>query len=557
MSIFRSQYGGSNLVFAEYFSGVSLSDDDLDKVVKLNLIIDSSFTLPSIIGNDGRQVFFKLTGNGIAEFFSDDPEVTIDGLTSFTMPAENAAVRLVVDEENQQYHILSSYGGGLTEESSSSSLSSQSSDSTSSSSTEQSETSSLSTTSQTSESSSTEIFSTSSSTSVSSSSSSTSISSSSSTVNQSTSSETSSSSSTEILSTSSSTSESTSSSTSVSSSSSSTSLSSTSISSSSSTEILSTSSDSTTSSSSSLTEGSFDQSDILLWYRSDADVYFNPDTTLATDGQSGRQWKNQVSDNYHLVDTDSSRAPVFTENLLNGKPGLVFDGASDFLWYPDEIPEIINDDFNVGRTLIYVYNADDTGAGFPSAGGTIVGYKNTENPIKEGWDVYIQGGGDDDIRYSVGSGVNTAEFIFYNTDSKGAVIHDNNNDNLKLYVQGEERLNTTDASTSTYTNARLSVGGVFNNGGGLDKTERNFKGTLYEIMLFRGPIGEAQLESVYDYIDNKYNLFSQTFTSSQEFSSFTSSSNNSSSTSLSSSSTSSQEFSSFTSSSTSDSTSSS
>ena len=170
MSLFRSIHGSTTPPFAEYFSGTTLTSDDLEKIVKLDLSTDSNFTLPSITGNDLRQVFFKLTGSGIAEFFTDDPSVTVDGLTSFQLPSGNSAVRLVVDEANSQYHILSTYFGSLTEASSSSSNSSSSNSSFSSSSTEILETSTSLSSSSTSESTSSSTSeSTSSSTSVSSS----------------------------------------------------------------------------------------------------------------------------------------------------------------------------------------------------------------------------------------------------------------------------------------------------------------------------------------------------------------------------------------------------
>jgi len=135
MSLFRSVNSTVNFDYKEYFSGQALSSSDLGSIVKLDLAVDDTFVLPTIVGNNLREVFFKLTGSSIAEFITDDPSVTIDGLTAFTLPSGNSAVRLIVDEENSQYIILSTYTGALTEESSSSSQSSSSSTSISSSST--------------------------------------------------------------------------------------------------------------------------------------------------------------------------------------------------------------------------------------------------------------------------------------------------------------------------------------------------------------------------------------------------------------------------------------
>lgn len=203
--IFRSAGAPSKFnKYEEYFSGQNLASSDLNSIVKINLNTDDSFVLPPIVGNDLSEMFLKLVGSSIAEFIAPTPDSTIDGLSSFTLPSPNGAVRLIVDETNNQYHILSTYQGSLTEESSSSSNSSSSQSTSSSSSTFALFTSTSQSSDSTSSSDSTAILSSSSSTSEStlSSSSSTSISSSSSsassssTVNLSTSSETSSSSST-------------------------------------------------------------------------------------------------------------------------------------------------------------------------------------------------------------------------------------------------------------------------------------------------------------------------------------------------------------------------
>lgn len=62
------------------------------------------------------------------------------------------------------------------------------------------------------------------------------------------------------------------------------------------------------------------------WWKADADAYNVADTTLATDGQTVAQWKDQSGNARHLVTTGSP--PTWESNEINGLPILRSVAAS-------------------------------------------------------------------------------------------------------------------------------------------------------------------------------------------------------------------------------------
>lgn len=49
------------------------------------------------------------------------------------------------------------------------------------------------------------------------------------------------------------------------------------------------------------------------------------------DGQGIASWADQSGNNNHLVQSDSTRQPLYKTNVVNGKPAVRFDGSNDYL----------------------------------------------------------------------------------------------------------------------------------------------------------------------------------------------------------------------------------
>jgi hypothetical protein len=69
---------------------------------------------------------------------------------------------------------------------------------------------------------------------------------------------------------------------------------------------------------------------LWAWYKSDTGVYSDTAaTTAATNGGTVARWNDQGSQNRNMTQSDSTKRPVFTTNVLNGKPVVQF--ANDWL----------------------------------------------------------------------------------------------------------------------------------------------------------------------------------------------------------------------------------
>jgi hypothetical protein len=68
--------------------------------------------------------------------------------------------------------------------------------------------------------------------------------------------------------------------------------------------------------------------DLLAWYVADQGVYVDAGTTLATDGQTVRQWNDQSGNGYHLLQADSGLRPTFDTTGLDGQPAVLFDAGT-------------------------------------------------------------------------------------------------------------------------------------------------------------------------------------------------------------------------------------
>jgi hypothetical protein len=66
--------------------------------------------------------------------------------------------------------------------------------------------------------------------------------------------------------------------------------------------------------------------DPILWLKADAGVYTDAGVTVASNGQTVQQWNDQSGNNNHVAQMNLSQKPIYSTNMFNGKPTLLFSG---------------------------------------------------------------------------------------------------------------------------------------------------------------------------------------------------------------------------------------
>lgn len=69
----------------------------------------------------------------------------------------------------------------------------------------------------------------------------------------------------------------------------------------------------------------------VFWLKADAGAYNDAGITLATNGQSIRQWNDNSGNTKNFDEASVGQQPVFTAGVMNGFPAVRFDGSNDRL----------------------------------------------------------------------------------------------------------------------------------------------------------------------------------------------------------------------------------
>jgi len=69
---------------------------------------------------------------------------------------------------------------------------------------------------------------------------------------------------------------------------------------------------------------------MALWLMADAEAYVDAGSTLATNGQTVRQWEDQSGNNNHATNATSGERPQFVTGVLNGLPAIRFINGKGF-----------------------------------------------------------------------------------------------------------------------------------------------------------------------------------------------------------------------------------
>jgi len=72
---------------------------------------------------------------------------------------------------------------------------------------------------------------------------------------------------------------------------------------------------------------------LVAWYDATDSVYTDAGTTLATDGQTVRQWKDKSGNGFHVSQTNSAQRPTFraSSSIANNRPAVDFTMFTHYL----------------------------------------------------------------------------------------------------------------------------------------------------------------------------------------------------------------------------------
>ena len=70
---------------------------------------------------------------------------------------------------------------------------------------------------------------------------------------------------------------------------------------------------------------------LAVWIKADAGTFKDAGTTPCGNGDTCQQWNDQSGNGHNATQSGSTARPVFTTNVQNGLPGLLFDGSNDVM----------------------------------------------------------------------------------------------------------------------------------------------------------------------------------------------------------------------------------
>jgi hypothetical protein len=79
------------------------------------------------------------------------------------------------------------------------------------------------------------------------------------------------------------------------------------------------------------TPATLSSSGLVMWVQAGSGAYTDAGTTLATNGQTVRQWNDLSGNGEHFVQATETNRPTFVTEAQNGRPAIRFDGVDNFL----------------------------------------------------------------------------------------------------------------------------------------------------------------------------------------------------------------------------------
>lgn len=241
-----------------------------------------------------------------------------------------------------------------------------------------------------------------------------------------------------------------------------------------------------------------------LWLKADDQAYTNTGTTLATDGQTIREWHDQSSEGTDVTQTTGSLRPTFLDNstdnfnynptlgftndhLISAAGGVFANGTS----YSDISLYYVyrDDDDNNFDWLLYegTSGLDRFSVSMNWAGGTSM-------------DLDIRTGNRKNLATATYTPENTINFVSFNS-STSSTYGVSSNRRQALLVNGGEASTDNAFSAFTGTNTQFYVGDQETGG---DASNSPFTGDLAEVIIFTSAMSLADRNQVESYLAIKY-----------------------------------------------------
>ena len=225
-----------------------------------------------------------------------------------------------------------------------------------------------------------------------------------------------------------------------------------------------------------------------FWYAADQKISLSEGTRVSL-------WYDLSGNGYDVQQPGVEARPAFEEGVINGYPALRFDGLDDTLQFP-EIDLAGYDGMTV--FMVTASNSDQDVTNFTGAfsplyiGGTREFYLNPQQNA---------------ISFHFGANPDQGELIYNRPSSIGtnfSLTSARKNEGFEqLFVNGSEVANysfrsfPTDEINSPGQIGRLNIYG----------TRTGFDGYIAEIIVFNDALTDSELDTVTNYLNDKYNLY--------------------------------------------------
>ena len=239
-------------------------------------------------------------------------------------------------------------------------------------------------------------------------------------------------------------------------------------------------------------------------------LWLNAHNLLKTSANpSGGTLRNNwldLSDNANNASATSGQRPRFNTGVLNGEPGVLFDGANDRLNISPDAS--INDIFDSGGSVFVVLNATTEGE---DIGRVFSKYSNDGDT--NGCVLYLN---DDSAGFAsaiLQQGFSTTNGIWSVTDAVEygsptiiLITYDNSstsNDPV-FYVNSKTPSTVTEGTTpvgsfKSDTAMDLTIGNS-------EGTNRTFDGYIFELGVWKKVLSTSEISDYFDYFSNKYGV---------------------------------------------------
>ena len=252
---------------------------------------------------------------------------------------------------------------------------------------------------------------------------------------------------------------------------------------------------------------------LKLWVKADADMRKNSKNLV-------KFWFDQSGNGHRFDQSKNGRKPRWTNNALNGKPALSFDGNNDDM--RSRWPEISAGGRINERTIIIVFKT----------GGDVskrqVLFKQGDKDL--GLNIYIQSGNLYINGFNVRTGWNptyVSASIDKNTPYYAELIYNCNDNWIEGFLNGQSLGRERGVSYLWGYGYWASIGGVYGgtrfpvaNGGEAPRSGRRgeavvhnntrensgsyFEGQIAEILYYNSALSDSERRAIEDYIEEKY-----------------------------------------------------